>query len=71
METLKFKTTIKCTGCVNKVTPFLNEAAGEDNWEVDLQNADKTLTVAAGEKTTADKVINALEQAGYKGERIN
>lgn len=45
METIKFKTTIKCSGCVAKVTPFLNEALGEDNWEVDYNNPSKILTV--------------------------
>ncbi|HEX6891714.1 MAG TPA: heavy metal transport/detoxification protein [Chryseolinea sp.] len=66
METIKFKTTIKCSGCVAKVTPFLNEALGEDNWEVDYNNPSKVLTVA-GEKDKA-KVIQAVEMAGYKAE---
>ena len=66
MESLKFKTTIKCSGCVAKVTPFLNEALGEDNWEVDYNNPSKVLTVV-GEKDQA-KVIQAVEKAGYKAE---
>lgn len=66
METTKFKTTIKCSGCVAKVTPFLNEVLGEDNWEVDYNNPSKVLTVV-GEKNTA-KVIQAVEKAGYKAE---
>lgn len=68
METSKFKTTIKCSGCVAKVTPFLNEALGEDNWEVDYTNPLKVLTVV-GEKDEA-QVIGAVEKAGYKAERI-
>lgn len=66
METLKFKTTIRCSGCVAKVTPFLNEALGEDNWEVDYNNPSKVLTVI-GEKDQA-KVIQAVEKAGYKAQ---
>lgn len=66
METTKFKTTIKCSGCVAKVTPFLNEALGEDNWEVDYNNPAKVLTVV-GEKDNT-KVIQAVEKAGYKAE---
>jgi len=69
METIKFKTNIKCSGCVAKVTPFLNEALGEDNWEVDYNNPAKVLTVV-GEKDYA-KVIQAVEKAGYKAETIN
>ena len=55
METTKFKTTIKCSGCVANVTPFLNDALGKDNWEVDYNNPSKVLTVV-GEKDNA-KVI--------------
>jgi hypothetical protein len=35
MSTKKFKTNIICSGCVEKVTPVLNEAFGETNWKVD------------------------------------
>lgn len=68
MEAIKFKTTIKCSGCVAKVTPFLNEAVGEDNWEVDYNNPSKVLTVV-GEKDK-NKVIQAVEKAGYKAEAL-
>jgi copper chaperone CopZ len=68
METTQFKTTIKCSGCVANATPFLNEALGEDNWEVDYSNPAKVLTVV-GEKDAA-KVIQAVEKAGYKAEKI-
>ena len=45
METLRFKTNIKCTGCLVQVGPALDELAGENNWQVDLASNDKTLTV--------------------------
>ncbi len=70
MNTLKFKTNIKCSGCVAKSTPYLNEAIGEDNWEVDVQNPNKILTVATDETIEAKTVIQALEKAGYTAERI-
>lgn len=68
MEPIKFKTTIKCSGCVAKVTPFLNEALGEDKWEVDYNNPSKILTVEGENDKT--KVIHAVEKAGYKAEAI-
>lgn len=68
METLKFKTTIKCSGCVAKVTPFLNEAVGENNWQVDYNDPQKLLTVQ--NEQDKSKVINALEKAGYKAEAL-
>ena len=68
MEQLKFKTNIKCSGCVAKVTPFLNEALGEDNWEVDYNNPLKLLTVVG--QNDKEKVIQVVEKAGYKAEAI-
>jgi copper chaperone len=68
MKTSKFKTTIKCSGCVATVTPFLNEAIGENNWQVDLNNPSRILTVTGENDET--KVIQALEKAGYKAEAL-
>ena len=41
----KFKTNINCMGCVAKVTPTLNEISEIENWEVDVRNKDKVLTI--------------------------
>jgi copper chaperone len=68
METLKLKTTIKCAGCVANVTPYLNEAVGENNWQVDINNPAKVLTVTG--KADSTKVIKAIEKAGYKAEPV-
>jgi len=68
MEKQQFKTNIKCEGCVEKVTPFLNETAGNGNWSVDLTNPSRVLTVN-GEVAEAH-VREALQKAGYKGERL-
>ena len=68
METLKFKTTIKCSGCVANVTPFLNEALGEGKWQVDYNNPQKVLTVV--DEYDKTKVIQAVEKAGYKAESL-
>jgi len=71
METLKFKTTIKCSGCVATVTPFLNAAAGEDNWEVETNSKDKVLSISGACSIGAEEVIKAVQDAGYKAEQIN
>ena len=70
METLQFKTTIKCSGCIEKVTPFLNETVGENNWKVDLQNPQKILTIPNAEQLNSGEVVEALAKAGYKAEKI-
>ncbi len=68
METTKFKTTIKCSGCITNVTPFLNEAFGEGTWQVDIANPLKVLSVSGKQDKT--KVIKAVEKAGYKAEAL-
>ena len=71
METMKFKTTIKCSGCIAKATPFLNEKVGKDNWEVDIENPDKVLTVKQDESITEGDVIRAVQEAGFRVEKLN
>jgi copper chaperone CopZ len=71
METMKFKTTIKCSGCVANVTPALNEVAGERNWEVDIAVPEKILTISSEQGIPAEKVIAAIDRAGYKAERLD
>ncbi|WP_212005037.1 heavy-metal-associated domain-containing protein [Chitinophaga sp. HK235] len=69
MKTVQFKTNIKCSGCIEKVTPGLNATAGADNWEVDLLSPDKVLTISAHEVDAA-AIRQAIESAGYKAENI-
>jgi len=69
METLKFKTNIKCTGCVAKVTPLLNNESEIEKWEVDILNPEKILTVET-RNNDAQKVIEAIEKAGFKAEKL-
>jgi copper chaperone CopZ len=68
METIKFKTNINCSGCIAKVTPHLNEAAGENNWNVDTANPAKILSVAAN--ASESKIKEAVEKAGFKIEKV-
>ncbi|MBX2968452.1 MAG: heavy metal transport/detoxification protein [Cyclobacteriaceae bacterium] len=68
METTKFKTNIKCSGCIATVTPHLNEAIGEGNWEVDLSDPAKVLTIA--DEKDAAKAKEAVKKAGYNAEKI-
>lgn len=68
METLKFKTNIKCGGCIATVTPFLDDVKGIDSWEVDTNSPEKILTVEGTAST--GEVIQLIEKAGYMAEKI-
>ena len=66
---VKFKTNINCGSCIKSVTPFLNEVDNIDLWKVDTDNDDKILTVTLDDED-AKTVIEAVEKAGYKIEKI-
>ncbi|MEQ7801236.1 cation transporter [Pedobacter sp. ASV1-7] len=70
METLKFKTNIKCSGCIATVTPFLNDLPEIENWAVDTDNPEKILTVEASDELTAETVVKTLEKAGYVASEV-
>lgn len=71
MQTARFKTNIKCMGCVAAVTPHLNKAEGVHSWQVDITDADKVLTVELESEEAKAAVQQALEDAGYKGEVLS
>ncbi|MDK2842294.1 MAG: copper chaperone [Anaerophaga sp.] len=69
MKTLKFKTNIKCNGCINAVTPFLDKSNNISDWSVDLESPDRILTIKT-EEGDADEVKELLNEAGYKAEEL-
>jgi copper chaperone len=69
METLKFKTNIKCSGCIATVTPHLNKLTEIESWEVDTNHPDKILTVSS-EDLSSEQIISKLAEAGYNAETI-
>lgn len=68
MNTLKFKTNIKCGACVATVTPHLTGAEGIENWQVDLQDPNRTLTVTTDKN--AAEVAELVKKAGYQAEPV-
>ncbi|MEN3324961.1 hypothetical protein VP395_14575 [Mariniflexile soesokkakense] len=68
MENLKFKTNIKCSGCITKATPTLDEKLGKGNWEVDLFTLKKTLTVTSSNMDETE-IIAAVNDAGFTAEK--
>jgi copper chaperone CopZ len=70
MKTLKFKTDIKCSGCIARVTPHLNNEQGISKWSVDILTPEKILTVET-ENLDAKDVIETVNKAGFKAEEKN
>lgn len=69
MEKLSFKTNINCNNCVAKVKPFLNQIESIENWQVDINNADKILSVSGEEELSSEEVIKAVQKAGFSIEK--
>lgn len=67
MKTLTFKTNIKCSGCINRVTPQLNNTKGIVKWSVDIFTPEKTLTVEVDGIELKD-IVDAVNKAGFIAE---
>lgn len=69
MKTYQFKTSIKCSGCIEKVTPFLNAHLAPGEWEVDIYTPAKILTVTSDD-VTPEAIEQVVKEAGFEVERI-
>lgn len=70
MHKFQFKTNIKCGGCVNMVSPYLDSEKTIEKWAVDLDSPDRILT-AEGSALTHEIVITTIRKAGYHIEPIS
>ncbi len=69
MEKLRFKTSLKCGGCVKAVTPGLDNLEGIANWKVDLESPDKVIEVESTEDIS-ELVIESVKKAGFQISRL-
>ncbi len=69
MNTLKFKTNVKCGGCIATVTPYLNQVNGIVSWNVDTTDPLKIMTVET-EGINAEEITSIMKTAGYQAELI-
>ncbi|MEI8048995.1 MAG: heavy-metal-associated domain-containing protein [Bacteroidota bacterium] len=69
MEKLRFKTSLKCGGCVKAVTPGLESLKGIETWKVDLESPDKVIEVEATEDIS-ELVIESVKKAGFQISRL-
>ncbi|MBB2150630.1 heavy-metal-associated domain-containing protein [Pedobacter gandavensis] len=70
METLKFKTNIKCGGCIATVTPHLDGLAEVFKWEVNTDTPDKILTVETASAADAELIQETVKKAGFQVEKV-
>jgi copper chaperone len=63
----KFKTDINCGACVRAVKPIFDEAAEIAEWDVDIQNPDKLLTITS-DGADLDFLMEIIEDTGFSAE---
>ena len=69
MKTIRFKTNLKCGGCVKAITPGLESLNIIDTWSVDLENPDRVLEIKAPQDVS-EQVIESVKKAGYQISRL-
>lgn len=70
MESLKFKTNIKCGGCIAKIAPTLNGEKKILKWQVDTTSPDRILDIET-ESLNAQEIMNIVAKAGFQAEPLN
>ncbi|HRG52436.1 MAG TPA: heavy-metal-associated domain-containing protein [Bacteroidia bacterium] len=69
MKYLKFKTNIKCGGCIAKVAPALNEEKKILKWQVDTTSPDRILSIET-EHLNAQEITSIIAKAGFQAEPL-
>lgn len=70
MNSIRFKTDLRCNHCITKIQPYLGGMKEVVSWVVDLDSEDHTLTVE-GKEIGEEKIVNALKKEGYSAVRIS
>lgn len=70
MQLITYKTNIRNEAAINKVAPLLNKVIGPANWQIDILNNDKELTVFAPGFVDEELVLKAIRKAGFRAENI-
>jgi len=65
-----FKTNIQCGSCLATVTPVLNSEEKISEWNVDINNPQKTLSVKT-DSLSPEELTVLVAKAGYRAELIS
>ncbi|PLX24250.1 MAG: heavy metal-associated protein [Marinilabiliales bacterium] len=73
MKTLRFKSSLKCNGCVNAIKPGMQSIDGIKSWRVILDVQDKVIEVDTedDEEKIAKAVQEAVTREGYSLEKLS
>lgn len=66
MELISYKTNIKSEKALLRVAPYLNQAVGSANWQLDLESPERKLTVFSPGIINEIHVEDAIHKAGFR-----
>jgi copper chaperone len=70
MKKYQFKTNINCSGCVARVTPYLDANNEIKSWKVETLNPDKILTVET-DHLSGEMIETIVKNAGFRAVNIH
>lgn len=74
MQTLRFKTSLKCNGCVNAIKPGVEAIKEIKSWRVFLDVQDRTLEIDFENPSEEEEISNAVrsvvKKEGYTIEQL-
>ncbi len=62
---MKYRTTLKCAGCVSKIEPILAAYPQVKSWGVDLKMKEKILNLE-GESIPFDQIEEQIKSLGFE-----
>jgi hypothetical protein len=66
MELVTYKTNIRDEAALGRVAPYLNKVVGSTNWQLDIADIDKILTVYSPAVINEAELLKAVRKAGFK-----
>ncbi|HMW26995.1 MAG TPA: hypothetical protein PK678_09665 [Ferruginibacter sp.] len=65
MEIINYKTNINSEKALTRLAPYLDRAVGASNWQLNLHDEDRTLSVFSPGLVNEQVVVNAVHHAGF------
>lgn len=69
-QKLTFQTNLQCANCQARVADKLDAHPGLQHWDLDLDHADRILTVQ-GEGLSANELVTLIAKSGFKAVEIS
>ncbi|HEU4633522.1 MAG TPA: hypothetical protein VFS22_06035 [Flavisolibacter sp.] len=70
MKKYQFKTNINCSGCVARITPYLDANNEIKSWKVETLNPNKILTVET-DHLSGEMIETIVKNAGFSAQKID